>query len=129
MRVLWAGVVAAAGLALAVAAGCSTPGKPDAVVTPTTDAHLFAPLPIPPEFDRQRAMLPLTRIPDDPPAPGPGEGSVETELPRPAVRHLAEARRLFSEHRYTIRRATTVWGDWRTRPARRTRHFVPTAAS
>ncbi len=101
MRVLSAGCVVVVSLAVALAAGCSGSGSPSPVELASADAHLFAPLPIPADFDRARARLRLAEIPDDPPAPVAGDSRAATELPQAAVRHLAEARRLFAEHRYT----------------------------
>ena len=97
--VLW---IAAVGSALAAVGGCSEPGKPVGSTTRVVDQPLFAPVPIPPGFDRKRAILSLAQVPDDPPAPEPAETEPATEeLPRAAARHIAEARRLFAEHRYT----------------------------
>ncbi|MEP0842015.1 MAG: tetratricopeptide repeat protein [Phycisphaerae bacterium] len=61
----------------------------------------WGPLEKPAGFDPKRAALTLSQVPDDPPAPGKVDAAAAAELPRQALQHLAEARRLFAEQRYS----------------------------
>ncbi len=92
-------VAALMGVAVLVAAGCAAPGP--AATTSPEDQILFGPLPLPPDFDRERAALTLAQIPDAPTPPEPTRPVATVELPRQAERRLEAARRLFAEQRYT----------------------------
>lgn len=78
-------------------AGC---GTPVGLAPGSPEARLFAPIPEPPGFDRKRALTPLPDVPDAP-APPATTRAPEVELPRQALRHLEEARRLFGEQRFS----------------------------
>ncbi|MGB4257294.1 MAG: hypothetical protein WBL15_06310, partial [Phycisphaerae bacterium] len=99
---------------LMAAAGCGEPIRPAYATTrpagevpgqaasqPAALVDAFSPLPAPPDFDRDRALLPLANVPDDPPAPAATGAVQDAELPRQALRHIEEARRLFAEQRYS----------------------------
>jgi len=100
IRVLEKRLVRLAGAALclwSLLAGCQGPSGPAA--RPAEPIWL-APFQPPPDFDKQRAALALSRIPDDPPAP-PAASAPAAQLP-PAVRsQLAEAGQLFNRKQYT----------------------------
>ncbi len=78
-------------------AGC---GTPVGLAPGSPEARLFAPIPEPPGFDRKRALTPLQDVPDAPTVPATTRAP-EVELPRQALRHLEEARRLFGEQRFS----------------------------
>ncbi|MHC4441433.1 MAG: tetratricopeptide repeat protein [Planctomycetota bacterium] len=84
-----------------ILSGCAAPGMGYIAGQASADAALFAPLPLPPDFDGSRAMLALSDVPDDPPAPERIEQAEVVQLPRKAKRRLAEAERLFAEQKYT----------------------------
>ncbi len=65
------------------------------------DIEIFKPLPLPPDFDRTRAMMPLARIPGDPPMPPAPSTAPSTEPHKQVLRHMQEARRLFTEQRFS----------------------------
>lgn len=104
----------AAGLALCAmslwlsggVAGCSlmrnsTEATPPAASTPTSVAgDPFAPAIPPAGYDPQRAEMNLGEMPGDPPAPSPSKRPVSPELPRQALKRLAEARMLIAHQRY-----------------------------
>lgn len=105
--------LAATGM-LMTAAGCAESVRwPHAAVRPAGEAagraatrpagvaDEFSPLPAPPDFDRDRALLPLAQVPGDPPAPAAAGPVENAELPRQALQRIEEARRLFAEHRFT----------------------------
>ena len=92
---LVAGLMALAALTLT---GCVAPGP---TASAPEDQVLFGPLPVPPDFDGERAALTLAQIPDAPVLPEGTSPPVTVELPRQAERRLDAARRLFAEQRYT----------------------------
>ncbi|UCD28441.1 MAG: hypothetical protein JSV03_15370 [Planctomycetota bacterium] len=65
------------------------------------DLELFGPLPVSGDFDRQRAMLSLDQIPDDPPAPGQKKPVEAVVLSDQAKRRFDRAKRLIVERKYT----------------------------
>lgn len=79
----------------------STQPGPNAESREPTLTGLFAPTPPTNGFDPQRARLSLAEIPDNPTAPKATGQRPEPELPRQALRHMTEARRLFGEQRYS----------------------------
>jgi len=89
------------GFVLMVSTGCTAGGKTGFRDQRAEVAHYFAPTPIPSDFNAQQAHMVLADIPDDPPAPIKVEPEKVTELPPKAQRRFNEARRLFSEQRYT----------------------------
>lgn len=93
LRVFVTAVLALTGCAGTAGKGVSAEG--DASV------ERFARPTPPPDFDRARALLTLDQIPNDPAAPKPPTSAPASELPAAGLQRLAEARRLFSEHRYT----------------------------
>ncbi len=102
LRVSVVSMMIVAAVAAGVGMGCAaTPGPSPATQRAIdADADLFAPIQAPGEIDPKKARLALEQIPDDPPASQPAAKPPQ-ELPERAARHLAEARRLFTEHRYT----------------------------
>lgn len=82
-------------------------GSPAAVTVEAPAADLFAPAPPANGYDPQRALLPLSEIADNPAAPKP-KAAADPELPRQALRHLEEARRLFAEQRFSETVAETI---------------------
>jgi tetratricopeptide (TPR) repeat protein len=73
-------------------AGCGAPVRP---APGPVKAIVLPPLQPPANFDRQRAGLSLSQVPDDPPAPVASAAASTTELPPAVRRDLAEARQLF----------------------------------
>jgi len=92
-----------AGCAMQPAAGevgNATAGSPAPASIAAQPSNPFAP-PLPPNgFDPERAFLTLSQVPDAPP-PIEAAPADEPELPRQAIRHMEEARRLFAEERYS----------------------------
>lgn len=74
-------------------AGCSAGPGP---VTGPIKAPWLPPVQPPPGFDRQRASLALSQIPDDPPGP-PAKTTGAGDLPRAIIDQLAEAGRLLQK--------------------------------
>jgi len=93
--------LASMGLALLLGggllAGCAVDHR---LAVDPADAALFAPLPLPQDFDQQRALMTLTQIPDDPTAPAAKPLAETVELPRQAIRRIEEAHRLLTEQKY-----------------------------
>ncbi len=65
------------------------------------DIELFKPIPLPPDFDRAKATMPLARIPGDPPMPQTPSTAPSPEPHKQVQRHMQEARRLFAEQRFS----------------------------
>ncbi len=61
----------------------------------------FGTLPLPAGYDQEDATLALDEIPGAPEPPETNEDYAPPELPRQALRRMEEARRLFSEHRFS----------------------------
>ncbi|GMU20679.1 MAG: hypothetical protein AMXMBFR13_07750 [Phycisphaerae bacterium] len=110
LHLLRPGLISAAVLGAALAAnalliaGCGQTAAQPPVTTAPAGPQLageLAPLPLPADFDRERAMLALPQIPGDPPAPTKGDPAADAELPRQALRRIEEARRLFAEQRFS----------------------------
>jgi len=89
-------VALAAGLA-----GCAAMERTSTNPQANAAAERFAPVTIPPDFDRTKAETVLADIPDDPETPVATKTPPAQERPDRAVRLLEEADRLFAEQRYT----------------------------
>lgn len=79
--------------------GCAAPLRHAQVDAET--AKLFAPTSAPADFDRERAFLPLSSVPDGPTFPSTQPFTSPVELPRQALNRMKEARRLFAGQRYS----------------------------
>jgi len=77
--------------------GCERPSRP--VGGPARTSWL-PPIQPPPEFDRQRASLSLSQIPDDPPPPAAVEEK-QAELPVSVRRRLSETREFLRKGQHT----------------------------